>query len=286
LCPLTKDIFYQRALKILGSLVILTVFAIFAFLFKESIYALKTHGTVFFTSATWHPTENKFFILPIVLGSFFIAFGALLLSLPLSLFAALFTCFFCPKKIKWWAQRIIELYAGIPSVIFGFWGLMKLVPWLYEFSAPGQSLLAGILILCLMIFPILTLSLMASFEMSSREVYLCAESLGLSKSTYIWKILIPSVKKQSLAAILLALGRALGETMAVLMVCGNIPSIPKSIFAPVRTLTSNIALEMSYAMDSHRSALFLSGFILLLTVSFIFLASKQSSIILRKKGAL
>ena len=124
-----------------------------------------------------------------------------------------------------------------------------------------------------MIFPIITLSLISSFDMASENHYKVSESLGLKKSTYIWFILLPSLKEQIMGATMLSIGRAIGETMAVLMVCGNIVKIPSSVFDPIRTLTANIALEMSYAMGMHRSTLYLSGLLLLLIIGILFSVS-------------
>jgi len=134
---------------------------------------------------------------------------------------------------------------------------------------------AAVIILSLMIFPLITLNLLTHFELASHHLKKISESLGLSTSTYIWSILLPSVKSPMVGGIFISFGRAIGETMAVMMVCGNIVQVPKHFFAPIRTLTGNIALEMSYAVGPHRSALFLSGFLLLLIVAIIFLISDK-----------
>ena len=246
---------------------------IFLFVGKESFLALQGHSINFLLDDSWYPTEGKFNLTPMLMGSLYVTLGSVVLALPLGLFSAILACFYLGSKSRWLFVRAMELYTGIPSVVFGFWGLMKIVPLINQWHPPGQSLLAGILVLALMIFPILTLSLISSFEMSSDSNYRVSKSLGLKNSTYIWKVLIPSTRGQMLGGILLSLGRAIGETMAVLMVCGNIVKVPSSVFEPVRTLTANIALEMAYAMDGHRSALFLSGFILLVFVTALFFLS-------------
>jgi len=220
-------------------------------------------------------------MIPMLVGSLLLTLGSVTMALPLGLFSALFANFYCPTQFKVFYRRAIELYTGIPSVIFGFWGLMKLVPIINQLHPPGQSLLAGILVLSLMIFPIITLSLISSFEMASKSYFKVSESLGLKKSTYIWFILLPSLRGQLLGATILATGRAIGETMAVLMICGNIVKIPTSVFEPIRTLTANIALEMAYAMGAHRSALFLSGLVLLTMIAVLLLLSDA----LKKKFA-
>lgn len=265
-----QDFYLKFFLKLNGHFSLLAIFLIFAFIAKESVVALNEHSSSFFLDESWFPTEGKFNMVPMLAGSLFVTFGAIFLAFPLGLFSGIFASFYCPAKMYTSFKRAIELYTGIPSVIFGFWGLMKLVPLINEFNPPGQSLLAGILILALMVFPIITLSLIASFEMTTTNYYKVSESLGLKKSTYIWFILLPSLKGQILGATILSIGRAIGETMAVLMVCGNIVKIPSSLFDPIRTLTANIALEMAYATGSHRSALFLSGLLLLSVVGFLF----------------
>lgn len=268
-----QDLYLNIFLKINGYFSFLAVFLIFLFIGKESFLALSGHNTAFIFDKSWFPSEGQFNMVPMLVGTLTVTFGSVILALPLGVVSSLFATFYCPSRMKAFYRRAIELYTGIPSVVFGFWGLMKLVPIINQFHPPGQSLLSGILVLALMIFPIITLSLISSFEMASKNHFKVSESLGLKKSTYIWFILLPSLKGQILTATILSAGRAIGETMAVLMVCGNIVKIPSSIFDPVRTLTANIALEMAYAMGTHRSTLFLSGLILLILVGILLLLS-------------
>ncbi|EQC47621.1 ABC transporter, permease protein [Bacteriovorax sp. Seq25_V] len=228
-----------------------------------------------FYENSWFPSEGQFNLVPIIVASVLLSLGAIVIALPLGLFTALFTQFYLGQTSRIAFRKIIELYTGIPSVIFGFWGLVKLVPLINEYRPPGQSMLAGILVLSLMIFPIISLNLISAIEMSSKKVLNVSDALGLSRETYIWKILFPNIKGHFLSSSLIALGRALGETMAVLMVCGNIVQIPGSIFDPIRSLTANIALEMAYATGAHRSALFLSGLVLFLLTLAMFLILKS-----------
>ncbi|WP_419168262.1 phosphate ABC transporter permease subunit PstC [Halobacteriovorax sp.] len=269
-----QDVYLNFFLKINSYFSLLVVLLIFLFIGKESIVALSGHSTSFIFDKSWFPTEGQFNMVPMLVGSLLVTFGSVVLALPFGILSAIFVGFYCPQHIKVFYRRAIELYTGIPSVIFGFWGLMKLVPIINKIQPPGQSLLAGILVLALMIFPIITLSLMSCFEMATTNHFKVSESLGLKKSTYIWFVLLPSLKAQILGASILSIGRAIGETMAVLMVCGNIVKIPSSLFEPVRTLTANIALEMAYAMGTHRSALFLSGLILLVMIGTLLLLSE------------
>ena len=270
---LNRDKYFNLFLKINGLFSAFVVFFIFIFLLKESFAAFDRDIFSYFLDESWFPTEGQFNMAPMIIGSLLVTFGSIVIAFPLGLFSALYISYYCPNSIRSGFRKVIELYTGIPSVIFGFWGLMKVVPIINEINPPGQSLIAGIIILALMIFPIISLSLVAAFEMSSKTDYNVSRSLNIRKSKYIWVILLPSLKKQIVGSVFLSLGRAIGETMAVLMVCGNIVQIPESIFSPIRTLTANIALEMSYAMGVHRSSLFLTGLLLLIIIIIFFFIS-------------
>ena len=201
-----------------------------------------------------------------VLGSASITIGAIILALPIGIASALLFEYLAPSWIAKPLRAIIEILSGIPSVIYGFWGLIAIVPLLYKLSPPGANVLAGIIVLGIMILPTLSIFVANGIQSITKEQIQSCKSLGLSKTTTITQVIMPSIRQHILNGTIISLGRAVGETMAVLMVCGNIVKIPQSIFDPVRTLTSNIALEMAYALDAHRSALFLSGFILLLII--------------------
>ena len=168
---------------------------------------------------------------------------------------------------------MVELLAGIPSVVFGFWGLVVLVPIIGRWHPPGPSLLAGILILTLMILP--TIMLIAHISIAQVPVaYIqSATALGFSRWSLIWHLILPTSQIGLFTGVLLGSARALGETMAVLMVCGNVVQTPSHLFDPIRTLTANIALEMAYALGNHRAALFVSGLLLMgLVILFVGLA--------------
>jgi len=253
----------------------LCVALIFIFLLKESLSFLRIVELEQLFSRSWFPLENQFNMLPMFIGSLFLGLFSLLLAIPIALFTAVYHVFYCPSYFKAIFRALIELYTGIPSVIFGFWGLMNLVPLVAKIKAPGFSLLSGVLVLALMIFPIISLSLIESIESKKANWQKVASSLAISKETYFWKVLIPNLKADFASSSLLALGRAIGETMAVLMVCGNIVQIPSSLFEPLRALTANIALEMAYAESLHRSSLFFSGFLLFLLVGLLFFLSHK-----------
>ena len=245
---------------------------IFVFLFWESRHAITHIGvTRFFIDASWHPSssanEGTFYLVPMVLASLFAVIGAVGLAAPMGIVSAVFMHFYAPAFLATPYRRLIEILSGIPSVIFGFWGLMVLVPLIVRWQAPGTSLLAGTIVLALMVLPTMALIADSAFTTATHNHLHGATALGLSRWCIIRTVFLPITRRSLLTAGVLQCGRAIGETMAVMMVCGNVVKTPTSLFAPVRTLTANIALEMSYAMEDHRAALFFSGSVLLLLVS-------------------
>lgn len=248
---------------IAGTIVLLILF----FLITEALPVLQHVGIAhFFIDSSWHPTESLYNVMPMVWGTLLAAGGAILVAIPLSIASALFSQYYAPPSIAWLYQRFIELLAGIPSVVYGLWGLMVLVPWIGGFHPPGPSLLAGIVILTIMILPTLALTTDAAFQTVPKEYLYGAAALGLDRWAIIRGVIFPSARSELFTGGLLQAGRAIGETMAVLMVCGNIVQTPSTVFDPIRTLTANIALEMAYAIGDHRSALFVSGLLLLIMV--------------------
>ncbi|MEK7357548.1 MAG: phosphate ABC transporter permease subunit PstC, partial [Bdellovibrionota bacterium] len=227
----------------------------------------------FFSDSGWYPRAGLFGLMPMIAASVFAMVGSVLIAAPIGILVGIFCHFYAPKPLAGLARSILGLLAGIPSVVYGFWGLVVLVPKIGAWSPPGPSLLAAIATLAIMILP--TVALMADASLSNvPKPYLeGAAALGLSRWSTIWSVVLPSVKSGLFTGVILQVGRALGETMAVLMVAGNVVQNPDTVFAPIRTLTSNIALEMAYAMNDHRSALFVSGLVLLLVVLFLVLIS-------------
>lgn len=237
------------------------------FLIKESYPAFVDIGlSRFFSDASWHPTEGLYNLAPMLLGTLLATAGAVAFAAPLGLISGLFVHFYLSGRLKQFYRRSMEILAGIPSVVYGFWGLMVLVPAVNLIQAPGASLLAAIIVLTIMVLPTMALSADAAIESVPKSYLLAGAALGLNRVGMIFTAVLPAARSRFLTGALLATGRAIGETMAVLMVCGNIVQVPESIFDPVRTLTANIALEMAYATGSHRASLFMSGLILLLMV--------------------
>lgn len=262
-----RDHALEWSLRFLTTRAALIVLLIVAFVGLGSAPALHSHSPwAFFGAAGWRPTQGEFGLLAMLAGSASLAFGAVLLGTPLAFGAALFVHFHASPRLAGAFRRLIELLSGVPSVVWGFWGLVALVPLIRGIEPPGASLLAGSCVLALMIVPTIALFADAAIAAVPRAYLQGAASLGLSRWGTVHGIVLPAARSGLATGVLMGLARALGETMAVLMVAGNVVQMPDSIFAPVRALTANIALEMAYATQSHRSVLFVSGLVLLIIV--------------------
>lgn len=220
----------------------------------------------FLGDASWHPAHGAFNLAPMIIGTFAVAGGAVVLGTVLGFLSAIFCCFYAPKSVSMIYRSGLEILAGIPSVVIGLWGLTALVPLLASFKAPGFSMLAAIVVLGLMVVPTIALVAISSLRSVPVALLLGSQALGLSKWTTIGRIAFPAARAGLISSVVLGIGRALGETMAVMMVSGNIVQVPGSVFEPVRTLAANIALEIPYAEQLHRSSLFVSGLILALII--------------------
>lgn len=243
---------------------------IFVFLILRSLPALEGLGIGrFLTDEAWYPLENEFLTVPMILGSMMVTLLAVLIAAPLALAIALYCRVYGDNFTAGWLRSIIKVLAGVPSVVYGFWGLTELVPLIAKLSPPGPSLFAGGIVLSIMILPTIMLLLDAAFDRLPMGVTSAAKALSLSKWTTIRYVYKPYLRSGLVTSLLMGVTRALGETMAVMMVCGNVTNIPSSIYDPVRTLTANIALEMSYATDLHQATLFSTGLLLLVVVAMI-----------------
>ncbi len=252
------------ALSALGSLLLIALF-----IFIEGMPLIVKVGLKNFIASThWAPTRGSFGILPMILGSLAVTLLALVLGGGLGLAGTMFLAEFAPR----WSVRIlkplIELLAGIPSVVYGFMGVVVLVPWIRQtFGGPGFSVLAAGIILGIMILPtVIAISLDAlnAVPLSYKEGSL---ALGATRWQTLYRVQFRAARSGIIASLILAMGRAVGETMAVIMVAGNALLIPTSPLAPVRTLTSNIALEMGYAAGDHQRALFATGVVLFVIIA-------------------
>ena len=231
----------------------------------------------FIRDGSWHPTEGQFGLWPMVCGSVGVMVGAVVLAGPVGVMSAVFCRWYAPRPVGAAYRRVVELLAGVPSVVFGFWGLVSVVPLIGAWQPPGASLLAGVLITGLMILPTVALLSEAALAGVDAGQVRGGAAVGLSRPAVLWRVVLPAARPGILTAVLLAAARAVGETMAVLMVCGNVVQVPGSVFDPVRTLTANIALEMAYAMADHRAVLFVSGAVLLMVVAGLVLMAEAIS---------
>lgn len=252
------------------------------FIFREGAPFILKHG--FFqilTGLYWRPSEGVFGILPMILGSIWITLGALLFGVPLGLSCAIFLSEFSGKTVRSIIKPAIELLAGIPSVVYGFIGIVILAPLIRTYlGGPGLSILAASIVLGIMILPtIISISMdaLTSLPSAYKEGSI---ALGATDWQTVRMVLLPAARSGILTGVILGMGRAIGETMAVIMVTGNSVKLPTSILDSVRTLTANIALEMGYAMGDHRAALFASAvilfiFILILNILAIFIVRRR-----------
>lgn len=261
---LNKDVILSFTLRLCAILSGSIVLWIMLFLVIEAWPALwGVTPWRFASDASWHPTEGQFQLMPMAAATLVVMLGAVILATPLGILSAVFCHSYAPGPVGRVYRRLIELLAGIPSVVYGFWGLVVVVPWIASWRGPGASLLAGILILALMILPTIALLSEAALQNVPQTYHQGAAALGLSRWAVLWRVIIPAARPGMTTAVLLAGGRAAGETMAVLMVCGNVVQWPSGLLLPVRTLTANMAMEMGYAYGLHRSALFVTGLLLM-----------------------
>ena len=224
--------------------------------------------------ARWAPTKGSFGIFPMIVSSFMVTLGALVVGAPLALACATYLSEYAGKKTKILLKPSLELLAGIPSVVYGFLGVVYIVPLIREYlGGSGFSILSTSLVLGIMILPTITsisfdalMSVPAAFREGSF-------AMGATKWQTVWRVVLPAARSGILASFILGMGRAIGETMAVIMVAGNALKIPTSLLDPLRTLTSNIALELAYATGDHRSALFSTGVVLLVIIMSLNLAA-------------
>ncbi len=249
-----------------SAVAILAVITIF--IFAEGTPIMFRHGVKkFLFGLDWYPTEESYGLLPMITGSLMVTLGALILGVPFGLACAIFLTEFSSKRLRRVIKPVIELLAGIPSVVYGFMGVVILVPFIREtLGGPGLSVLAASIILGIMILPTVI-----SISIDSLLAVPCAYrdgsiAMGATRWQTVRMVMLPAARSGIIASIILGMGRAIGETMAVIMIAGNAISIPRSILAPVRTLTSNIALEMGYASGEHREALFATGVILFIII--------------------
>lgn len=238
--------------------------AIALFIFKEGVpIMLKSGLGHFLAGKTWAPLQGEFGILPFIFGSLWITIGALVLGVPLGVSCAFYLAEFAPRRWVNVLKPAIELLAGIPSVVYGFLGVMWLAPLIRtHLGGPGLSILAASCVLAIMILPTIVGVSVDAIQAIPKRYKEGALALGATQWQATWRVLWPAARSGILAGVILGMGRAVGETMAVIMISGNATKIPDSVLDSVRTLTANIAIEMGYAVGDHRQALFATGVVL------------------------
>lgn len=255
---------------------ILAVAMICLFLFANGIPAIGKIGFMkFLTGDIWRPSNDIYGILPFILGSLYVTAGAIIIGVPIGIMTSIFMARFCPQKLHKILKPAIDLLAGIPSVVYGFFGLVIIVP------ITGSSIIAASIILAIMILPSVISVSEAALRAVPENYYEGSLALGATHERSVFSVVLPTASSGVFAGVILGIGRAIGETMAVMMVAGNNTAMPKSIFKGVRTLTSNIAIEMGYATGLHREALIATGVVLFV---FILIINFASSMLKRRKS--
>ena len=267
--------FKEKAMKcvflIAACTSVLAVFLICAFLFANGIPAIGKIGPLKFLLGTkWKPSNDIFGILPMIVASIYVTAGAILIGVPIALFTSVFMARYCPKKIYKPLKSGIELMAGVPSIVYGYFGLVLLVPLIRQlFGGTGSSMLAACILLGIMILPTIIGVSESAIRAVENSYYEGALALGATHERSVFTVIVPAAKSGIMAAVVLGVGRAIGETMAVMMVAGNQARVPSSIFKGVRTLTANIVMEMGYATDLHREALIATAVVLFVLILII-----------------
>lgn len=247
------------------------------FIFSKAVPTIAEIGlSNFVAGKDWNPSgaEPKFGIFPMIIASIYATLGSILIGVPFGVLVAMFMAFYAPKNLYHYLKAGVNLLAGIPSVVYGLFGVTVIVPWIKgTFGGKGGSLLAAIIVLVIMILPTIISLSESALKAVPKSYYQGAIGLGASKEKALFNVVLPASKSGVFASIILGTGRAIGETMAVQMVSGNQPLIPTSLLDGVRTMTANIVLEMAYAGEQHKNALIATGavlffFILVINIAF------------------
>lgn len=247
---------------------ILAVVLICVFMFANGIPAIREIGPLqFLLGKQWKPTNGIFGIFPMIIGSIYVTAGAIIIGVPIGFFTAVYMAKFCNPKVYRFVKPAVELMAGIPSIVYGFFGLVVIVPMMQNiFGGNGKSMLTASILLGIMILPTIINVAESNIRAVPESYYEGSLALGATPERSVFSAVLPGAKSGILAGIVLGIGRAVGETMAVIMVAGNQPIIPKNPLYGVRTLTANIVMEMGYAADLHRDALIATAVVLFILI--------------------
>lgn len=267
---------------------VLAVILICVFLFANGLPAIGKIGPLkFLLGETWRPSNDLYGILPMILGSIYVTAGAIVIGVPIAVLTSVFMAKYCPKKIYAPLKSATELMAGVPSIVYGFFGLVLVVPLIRDvgrdlgFQGNGSSMLTASILLGIMILPTVIGVTESAIRSIPDSYYEGSLALGATHERTIFRVILPAAKSGILAGVVLGIGRAIGETMAVIMVAGNQARLPAGLLKGVRTMTANIVLEMGYATDLHREALIATGVVLFV---FILLINLCLSVLNRRSG--
>ena len=280
----TKELIMQVVFLLTACMSILAVILICVFMFSNGLPAIAEIGPLkFLLGQKWKPNNNIFGILPMIIGSIYVTVGAIVIGVPIGFFAAVYLAKFCSPKVYRFVKPAVELMAGIPSIVYGFFGLVVIVPLMQKtFGGNGKSVLTASILLGIMILPTIITVAESNIRAVPESYYEGSLALGATPERSVFSAVLPGAKSGILAGIVLGIGRAIGETMAVIMVAGNQPVIPNSLLSGVRTLTANIVMEMGYAADLHREALIATAVVLFVLI--LMLNSCCSALQRRDKG--
>lgn len=279
-----KEIVMKIVFLIAALTSVLAVALICLFLFVNGIPAMAEIGIFdFLLGQNWSPTDipPQYGIFPMILGSIYVTAGAIIIGVPIGVLTAVYLARFCPIKVYRILKPAVELLAGVPSVVYGFFGLVVLIPFIRDtFGGDGSSILTASILLGVMILPTIVGVSESAIRAVPESYYEGSLALGASRERSVFFTVLPAARSGIMAGIVLGVGRAIGETMAVILVAGNQPQIPNSLLAGVRTLTANIVLEMGYAADLHREALIATAvvlFVFILLINLLFAVLKKKS---------
>ena len=281
-----KEKFMETVFLIAACASIIAVALICIFLFNSGLPAMKEIGLADFLFGTdWRPGNNLFGIFPMILGSIYVTAGAIMIGVPIGLFMAVYLAMYCPTKVYKVLKPAVNLLAGIPSIVYGFFGMVVIVPAvryvfneIIDLNGKGDSILTASIVLGIMILPTIIGAAEPAIRAVPKMYYEGALALGADHERSTFFVVFPAAKSGILASVILGIGRAVGETMAVVMIAGNQPRIPQSILKGVRTMTANIVMEMGYATDLHRESLIATGvvlFVFILIINLTFSALKR-----------
>ena len=278
-----KETFMKYVFLFCATLSIVSIILIFYFIFQGAIpFLLKTGVWDFLSGSVWRPTAStpKFGIFPMIVGSFAVTIGAVIIGVPIGVLTAVFMAYFCPEKLYRYAKPAINLMAAIPSIIYGFFALQLLVPLSRQlFGGTGMNIITASILLGIMILPTIIGLSESAIRAVPKDFYSASMGLGATHERSVMSVVVPAARSGILSSVILGIGRAIGETMAVILVAGNQPALPRRLTSGVRTLTTNIVLEMGYASGDHRDALIATAavlFVFIIIINSIFMLIKKN----------